>query len=240
MSSPPATRRLRREPVRPRVAPGPLLTPAFVALVAAGCGGAGPGADRGGMRLDEETMGTRWMVRVRPGGEGADGQLGREMDGDAPQAVVDRAMSNWREDSEVSRLNARGGAVDAPGPTRISQMLAEVAGVGRGVRPHRRAASALLRSRPGRRPFGVRANSCSGRRGAGADGERPTAPDARTGVGEAAPRPGRRGAAYRREHAERRNGMAGRSYHSLGARRGWPDSPGTGALDDPCRTPRLP
>ena len=142
---------------------------------------------------------------------------------------ADRAMSNSREDSEVSRLNAGGAGADpdlgdAGGGGRRDARSPP--GVGRGVRPHRRAAPSASSESPRRRPFGVRANFCSGRRGAGADGERPTAPDARPG-GEPAPRPGRRGAPHRREHAERRNGMAGRSYHSLGARRGWPDRPGT-------------
>ena len=104
----------------------------WLVLTIAACG-AGPVADGGGVRLDGETMGTRWMVRVRASGDGAAGRLGREMDGDALRAAVereldavDRAMSNWREDSEVSRLNTGSGAVDAPGPTRISEPLAEV------------------------------------------------------------------------------------------------------------------
>lgn len=105
------------------VVPAALLPVAFVALAAA-CG-AGPEVDRG-VRLDGETMGTRWMVRVRPG---VDGEVGRDALREAVEReldAVDRAMSNWREDSEVSRLNSGGGAVEAPGPTRISEPLAEV------------------------------------------------------------------------------------------------------------------
>ena len=85
-------------------------------------------------------MGTRWLVRVR-GGEGAAGPgaealpalrrvVERELD------AVDRAMSNWREDSEVSRWNARSSAAASPEGAdsadgsalaqRISAPLAEV------------------------------------------------------------------------------------------------------------------
>ena len=107
-------------------------------VLAAGACGTGPGFESGGVRLDGETMGTRWMVRVR-GGEGRTGPdaealralravVERELD------AVDRAMSNWREDSEVSRWNARSNAAsegaDAEGGSfrarPISEPLAEV------------------------------------------------------------------------------------------------------------------
>lgn len=107
-----------------------------LALVAVGCGGA-PEAEGAAVRLEGETMGTRWMVRVRRGDgrEGADTEalrrvVERELD------AVDRAMSNWREDSEVSRWNARSiaaastrSADSADGSVRaqgISAPLAEV------------------------------------------------------------------------------------------------------------------
>ena len=139
---------MRRGPGRRRVvAPAVLLPAALAGLAVAGCG-AEPGAD-GGVRLDGETMGTRWMVRVRASGDGADGELGREMDREALREVVereldavDRAMSNWREDSEVSRLNSGGGsAEDGPGPTRISEPLAEV--VAAALEVHRESGGAF-------------------------------------------------------------------------------------------------
>lgn len=92
-------------------------------LLAAGCG-AGSANDPGaaGLRLEGEAFGTRWMVRVR-GGEASEAARGplsaviaREVE------AVDRAMSNWRADSELSRLNADGGR----GSAAVSAALAEV------------------------------------------------------------------------------------------------------------------
>lgn len=106
------------------------------ALLATGCG-VGPESGSSGVRLEGETMGTRWLVRVR----GSEGRA--EPDAEALRALravvegeldaVDRAMSNWREDSEVSRWNARSnaasGSAGADGSLRarvISEPLAEV------------------------------------------------------------------------------------------------------------------
>lgn len=94
-------------------------------LLAAACG-AGSADDPGaaGLRLEGEAFGTGWMVRVRGVGAAEAGReplsalVERELDS------VDRAMSNWREDSEVSRLNAGAGR----GATAVSGPLAEVLG----------------------------------------------------------------------------------------------------------------
>lgn len=101
-----------------------LRRPAAAALVFAAACGADPANDGGaaGLRLEGEALGTRWMVRVRGGEAPEAGRgpltalVGRELDS------VDRAMSNWREDSELSRLNADGGR----GPAAVSGPLAEV------------------------------------------------------------------------------------------------------------------
>lgn len=94
-------------------------------LLAAACG-AGSADDPGaaGLHLEGEAFGTGWMVRVRGVGaaearrEPLSALVERELDS------VDRAMSNWREDSEVSRLNAGAGR----GATAVSGPLAEVLG----------------------------------------------------------------------------------------------------------------
>ncbi len=69
--------------------------------------------------LDGEAFGTRWTVRIR----------GPEADSDAVRAAieaeldaVDRSMSNWRSDSELSRLNAS----EDTDPLPISDPLALV------------------------------------------------------------------------------------------------------------------
>ena len=69
--------------------------------------------------LDGEAFGTRWTVRIR--GPGADSESVRaaiqtELD------AVDRSMSNWRADSELSRLNAS----EATDPVPVSEPLALV------------------------------------------------------------------------------------------------------------------
>ena len=69
--------------------------------------------------LEGEVFGTRWLVLVR-GPEPADSaSLRRAVE--AELEAVDRAMSNWREDSELSRLN-RSHAPEVP----VSEPLAEV------------------------------------------------------------------------------------------------------------------
>ena len=85
-------------------------------------------------------MGTRWLVRVR-GGEGDAGPDAEALPAlrhvvERELEAVDRAMSNWREDSEVSRWNARSSAAASPEGAdsadgsalaqRISAPLAEV------------------------------------------------------------------------------------------------------------------
>ena len=69
--------------------------------------------------LDGEAFGTRWTVQIR----------GPEKDSDRVRAAieaeldaVDRSMSNWRPDSELSRLNAS----DSTDPLPISDPLARV------------------------------------------------------------------------------------------------------------------
>ena len=69
--------------------------------------------------LDGEAFGTRWTVQIR----------GPEADADAVRAAieaeldaVDRSMSNWRSDSELSGLNAS----DSTDPLPISGPLALV------------------------------------------------------------------------------------------------------------------
>ena len=69
--------------------------------------------------LDGEAFGTRWTVQIR----------GPEADSDSVRAAieaeldaVDRSMSNWRSDSELSRLNAS----DSTDPLPISVPLALV------------------------------------------------------------------------------------------------------------------
>ena len=69
--------------------------------------------------LEDEAFGTRWTVRIR----------GPETDAESVRAAieteldaVDRSMSNWRADSELSRLNAS----DSTDPQPISDPLALV------------------------------------------------------------------------------------------------------------------
>ena len=69
--------------------------------------------------LDGEAFGTRWTVRIR----------GAETNGDEVRAAieaeldaVDRSMSNWRADSEISRLNAS----ESSEPLPVSDPLALV------------------------------------------------------------------------------------------------------------------
>ena len=69
--------------------------------------------------LEGEAFGTRWTVRIR----------GPETDAESVRAAieteldaVDRSMSNWRADSELSRLNAAA----SPEPVPISDPLALV------------------------------------------------------------------------------------------------------------------
>ena len=69
--------------------------------------------------LDGEAFGTRWIVRIRgPEVNAGDirGAIEAELD------AVDRSMSNWRPDSELSRLNAS----EDTGPLPISAPLALV------------------------------------------------------------------------------------------------------------------
>ena len=73
----------------------------------------------GGLAISGETMGTGYSVRLAGLPDGIDsGGLGREIDG--LLAEVDRRMSTYRADSELSRLNAAqaGVAVEVSAPTR--------------------------------------------------------------------------------------------------------------------------
>ena len=69
--------------------------------------------------LDGEAFGTRWTVRIR--GPETDVQSVRAAI-EAELDAVDRGMSNWRDDSELSRLNAS----EATGPLPVSEPLALV------------------------------------------------------------------------------------------------------------------
>ena len=69
--------------------------------------------------LDGEAFGTRWTVRIR--GPETDAPSVRAAI-EAELAAVDDSMSNWRDDSELSRLNAS----EATDPVPISEPLAQV------------------------------------------------------------------------------------------------------------------
>ena len=69
--------------------------------------------------LDGEAFGTRWTVRIRAAETNAEAvrtAIERELD------AVDRSMSSWRADSELSRLNASESTEPAP----VSEPLALV------------------------------------------------------------------------------------------------------------------
>ena len=69
--------------------------------------------------LDGEAFGTRWTVRIR--GPESDAQSVRAAI-EAELDAVDRSMSNWRDDSELSRLNAS----ETADPLQVSEPLALV------------------------------------------------------------------------------------------------------------------
>ncbi|MDE2883251.1 MAG: FAD:protein FMN transferase [Acidobacteriota bacterium] len=69
--------------------------------------------------LEGEAFGTRWTVRIR--GPETDAQSVRAAI-EAELDAVDRSMSNWRDDSELSRLNAS----EATDPQPVSEPLALV------------------------------------------------------------------------------------------------------------------
>jgi len=69
--------------------------------------------------LDGEAFGTRWTVRIRgPETDAPSVRAAIEAELDA----VDRSMSNWRGDSELSRLNAS----ESTDPRPVSEPLALV------------------------------------------------------------------------------------------------------------------
>ncbi len=112
--------RNRRRSLAPRLLlPAGLAASSAAALSAllAGCfGGVGPEPD---LALEGEAFGTRWTVRTRGApGDPADLRSAVETELDA----VDRSMSSWRADSELSRLNRS----KAPGPVPLSPPLARV------------------------------------------------------------------------------------------------------------------
>ena len=98
--------------------PGRLPLAAVLLGGAAACGAPPPDADRD---FAGEAFGTRWTVRVRGALAEADAVRVRTLI-EAELDAVDRSMSNWRPDSEISRLNR------APGvePLPISEPLAAV------------------------------------------------------------------------------------------------------------------
>ena len=69
--------------------------------------------------LDGEAFGTRWTVRIR--GPETDAESVRVAIA-AELAAVDDSMSNWRDDSELSRLNAS----EATDPVPVSEPLAQI------------------------------------------------------------------------------------------------------------------
>ena len=69
--------------------------------------------------LDGDAFGTRWTVRIR--GPETDAQSVRAAI-EAELDAVDRSMSNWRDDSELSRLNSS----EAADPLPVSEPLALV------------------------------------------------------------------------------------------------------------------
>ena len=69
--------------------------------------------------LEGEAFGTRWTVRIR-GAETEAESVRAAIE--AELAAVDRSMSNWRADSELSRLNAS----DSADPQAVSDPLALV------------------------------------------------------------------------------------------------------------------
>ena len=97
-----------------------VVRPAVLVSVLAACGG--PESDRDPIPvLDGEALGTRWTARVRGGAPDADpAEIRRAIE--AELDAVDRAMSNWRPDSEISRLNR----TEDPGPFQLSEPLALV------------------------------------------------------------------------------------------------------------------
>lgn len=90
-----------------------------VALWAAVCAAACAPPPDPAWTLDGEAFGTRWTVRIR--GPEADAESVRPAI-EAELDAVDRSMSNWRADSELSRLNAS----DSTDPQPVSEPLALV------------------------------------------------------------------------------------------------------------------
>lgn len=90
-----------------------------VALVCAAISCAAP--DDPAWSLEGEAFGTRWTVRIR-GAETNGNEVRAAIE--AELAAVDRAMSNWRADSEISRLNAS----QSTDPLPLSDPLAHVLG----------------------------------------------------------------------------------------------------------------
>ena len=100
---------------RPERAAKPAILFALAALTTAACA---PPPDPT-WNLDGEAFGTRWTVRIRGPETGAEFVRAAI---DAELAAVDDSMSNWRDDSELSRLNAS----EATDPLPISEPLALV------------------------------------------------------------------------------------------------------------------
>ena len=90
-----------------------------LALSAAVCAAACTPPPDPAWSLDGEAFGTRWTVRIR--GAQAEPESVRAAI-EAELDAVDRSMSNWRADSELSRLNAS----EATDPVPVSEPLALV------------------------------------------------------------------------------------------------------------------
>ena len=93
------TARLER-PLRLRRPVGAMLVAASMLMVS-GCGQAPPELQT----LNGETMGTSYTVKFRPS-QGVPSTESVEQDVQARLADIDRMMSTWRDDSEISQFNA--------------------------------------------------------------------------------------------------------------------------------------
>ena len=114
-----ARQRERRSPTgiaAPRAAKRVALFALIVLNCSAACAAPPPNP---AWALDGEAFGTRWTVRIR----GAETDAARVREAiEAELDAVDRSMSNWRADSELTRLNES----DETAPLPISDPLALV------------------------------------------------------------------------------------------------------------------
>ena len=139
--------------------------------------------------LEGEAFGTRWTVRIRgPETDAAPVRAAIEAELDA----VDRSMSNWRDDSELSRLNAS----NATDPQPVSEPLARV--LEAALRVHEESGGAFdVTVGPLLRRFGFGPGGDPG--GAAPDPAAVEAARARTGSHLLSLEPSHRGATLRRQ-----------------------------------------